>query len=111
MKIHFTEVSGKVGIDDKYSFQDAITGMTLETGGRPYIIMVGDNSSARLIIGTKSEEIHLGANSILHTNYARPCLLDRAAKDLRILSGKIWAKLDRNEWDPNQPNAVVGVRG
>ena len=109
MKINFSEVNGHVGIDDRYSFREATTGFTLETEGKPYIILVAENSSARLIIG--SEQLTLPANSVMHINYPRPTPLKQAAKNLRLLSGKLWAMIDRKEWKPETGNSAVGVRG
>lgn len=111
MKIRFLEVGGQVLLDDKYSCQEARTGLVMETGGKPYIILAGDNSFARMVIGSGSDTIHLGANSVLHVNYPRPCLLDSVVHDVRLISGKLWAMIDKNQWKPEQYNHVVGVRG
>ena len=109
MKIQFLQVTGHVAIDDKYSFQDARSGMKLETGGKPYLIVTGDNSSATLIIEAKT--IFLGANSVLHVNYPRPCQMKGAGHDLKILVGKLWSMIANNEWKPEEGNSAVGVRG
>jgi hypothetical protein len=109
MKIKFLEVNGHVAIDDRHSFRDATSGMVLETEGKPYIVIVGNNSKARVII--ESKDMTLGANSVMHVNHPRPSPLDKAAHDLRILAGKIWMKIDRGEWKPEDGNAAVGVRG
>jgi hypothetical protein len=110
MRINFLEVSGHVAIDDRYSFQEATSGLAFETAGKQYIIIVGENSNARLVIG--SETLSLGPKSVMHVNYPRPSLIAGAAHDLRILAGKIWTKFDQGEWKPQEnTNAVVGVRG
>jgi hypothetical protein len=109
MKIRFFQVTGNVAIDDKYSFRDARTGMVLETGGNPYLIVTGDNSFATLVIETKT--ISLGPNSAMHVNYPQPCQMRGTVHDLKIIVGKLWKMIDRHEWKPEQGNAAIGVRG
>jgi len=109
MKIHFFWVTGHVAIDDKTSFQDAITGMNLETGGRPHIILAGPNSYAQMIIG--GEEISLGSNSVLYVGRPKPGLIKESYQTLKAVAGKIWAKIDRSGWEEDAISGGGGVRG
>ena len=109
MKIRFMEVNGQVAVDDRHSFQEARTGMILETEGKPYIVLVGENSTARLII--ESKNIFLGANSVMHVNHPHPSLMKGTAYDLKMIAGRIWAKFDKGDWELEDRNAVIGVRG
>ena len=109
MKIKFQEVNGHVAIDDRYSFREATSGMIFETEGKQYIIIVGNNSRARILI--ESKEMTLESNSVMHVNHPKPTKLNVAAHDLRILAGKLWAMIDKNQWKPEAGNVAVGVRG
>jgi hypothetical protein len=109
MKIQFLEVYGHVVVDDKHIQQTATSGMILDVMSKPYIILVGNNSKAHLRI--ESKEMWLNANSVLYTNHERPTQLQEAVHDVRMFMGKIWAKIDNNEWEPEAGNAAVGVRG
>ena len=111
MRVHFVIVTGHVAIDDKVSFQDARSGMNVETGGRPHIIVTGDHSTASVMLGNGPEIVFIGANSALHVNYPRPSLIKSASKDLRYIVGKLWSKIYEDEWKPEEGNAVIGVRG
>jgi hypothetical protein len=97
MKIEFFWVTGHVAIDDKCSFQEARTGMKLETGGRPHIVLTGPDSHAQLLIDGK--EISLSSNSVLYVGYPKPSSIKGTAQTLKTLAGKIWAKIDKGRWD------------
>ena len=92
MKIHFLEVTGRVAIDDKFSAQDATTGMNLETSGRPCVILTGDNSLARLVIESKT--VDLGANTFLYSGFSRPRQVKGSLKEIRYVLGKLWSMID-----------------
>lgn len=111
MRVHFEEVSGNVAIDDRISFTQATTGMDLETGGRPHIILTGDNSTARLRVGDRAEVFTLQANSVLHVHYPRPTLVQGAAKNLKLAAGWLWSKIDKGEWKPETWSGGGGIRG
>jgi hypothetical protein len=110
MKIHFLEVTGRVAIDDKTSMQDAVTGMVLDASAKPYLILTGDHGSARLIV--ESRTISLGPNSFLYTKWSRPGVIRDAHRDIRLLCGRLWAKIDSGAMhEDNIGSAVVGIRG
>jgi hypothetical protein len=110
MKIKFFDVTGNVAIDDRYSTQQATAGLVLDTSGRPYVIMVGDHSSAVLVI--ESRTLTLPANAFLYTPWTNPGRTHGLPGDLRLLIGRIWSKIDSGTLrEDTIGNAVVGVRG
>ncbi len=112
MLIHFVVVTGDVAVDDRVSFTQARSGMDLETGGRPHIILTGDHSTASFNVGDRPEIITLRANSVLHVHYPRPTLVESATQNLRLLAGKLWSKIDKGEWKPETwGSGGGGIRG
>jgi hypothetical protein len=109
MKVRFLEVSGHVGIDDKVNFRKAKTGMLLETSDKKQIIVTGEDSRARLLIGSKT--INLDANSFLRLGWHRPRGWEKAKQDIRTVAGRLWAMIDDGEVQDDDSNVAVGVRG
>jgi len=110
MKIHFHEVVGPVAFDDRYSTQEAYTGLELDADARPYVIMTGDHGSAVLII--ESRTITLSANSFLYTKWSNPGRTQSAGTEIRQLIGRIWSKIDSGALrEDTIGNAAVGIRG
>ena len=109
MKIEFFWVSGQVGIDDQHSFQEARTGMTLETESKPYIIVTGDNSHAQMLINSK--EISITSNSVLHINWSRPAKYRRggAYDSLKLISGRLWLKIV--DFAGTEPDRELNISG
>ncbi len=111
-------VHGKVLLHDRknQNCQMVYNGQPLHDNGS-YLIVATNHSWCTVMwngelveVGTRHYmRIHGGRYSVKNHDYYN---LEDFGKDLKVILGKIWAKVHRdNILDPEAANATVGVRG
>ena len=110
--ITFSDVSGPCLVDDGVSQREASAGMRMDVTGRPCIIATGD--TGRAVIDINGKRIDMGHRSWIKVDALGTKGAHRhyPPSDLRILVGRLWARIDKDRgFDEDFNNAGGGVRG
>ena len=114
--LNFVSVTGPCAIASESScldLEEPHGGLSLPFDSDGYIVTTGEGGYIQMVIN--GEQFEMGANSVLHCRAGtRPAekRVSGASSDLRLLLGRIWAKIaDGDTFEQAVDNAVIGVRG